>query len=102
MATLAVVGGPATIHAYSDRYAGTVVSITDKEIIIQEDIAVRVDGNGISESQEYTYTPNENGRKFIFKRVRSGRCRGEWREGGLTAGYPVTFNCRNKYYDFSF
>jgi hypothetical protein len=99
---LPFVGGPATIYAYSDRYPGTVQSVTDKEIIITEDKYERIDNNGMSESQEYEYTSNPYGRRFVFRKVRSGRCRGQWRENGLTTGMPVNFSYRQKYYNPSF
>ena len=102
MINLVVVGGPATIYAYSDRYPGTVISVTDNEIIVTEDNYKRIDNNGMSESQEYEYESNSDGRKFIFRKVRSGKFKGQWRENGLSTGMPVNFNYRQKYYDFSF
>ena len=102
MINLPIVGDPATIYAHSDRYAGTVVSVTDNEIIVTEDNYKRIDQNGMSEMQEYEYTTNHDGRKFVFRKVRSGRLKGQWRENGLSTGMPVNFNYRQKYYDFSF
>lgn len=71
----------ATMGCGSDRYAGTVVEVRFNDakvpnfIAVREDHAKRVDSNGISESQAYEYTPDENGRMWYFKTNRKG----EWR-----------------------
>ncbi len=60
---LPTVGMGATIHVGSDSYPATVIQVTrnGKRLVIQEDIAIRIDNNGMSESQEYTYEPNPHG-----------------------------------------
>ena len=98
----AVLNGPATVFAYSDRYACTVISVSDKEIIVSEDIAKCVNESGIYGNQQWEYTFNENGRRFVFRQVRSGRLKGQWRENGLSSGLAVTFLYKEKYYDPSF
>ena len=62
--TLPQLNEAATVLSYSDRYPCTVISVTDKEIIVQEDHAKRIDSNGMSESQNYEYSRDLNGRKF--------------------------------------
>lgn len=52
------VGMGATVVMWSDRYAHTIVSVRPKRIATQEDTAIRTDSNGLSESQDYHYTPN--------------------------------------------
>lgn len=50
------VGMGATEMSYSDRSAYTVQKIvSDKKIIVTRDHAVRIDANGASDLQEYTY-----------------------------------------------
>ena len=100
--TLPQLNQAATVLSYSDRYPCTVISVTDKEIIVQEDHAKRTDSNGMSESQNYDYSRDLNGRKFTYRKVKSGRRKGQWREGGLTDGIGIIFGTREKYYNFSF
>lgn len=102
-----IVGEGATILGWSDRRPATVVSWNGKRVGVQEDNAVRTDKNGMSEDQDYTFTPNVDAPVRFFQRDRSG-C---WKQvmyneetkrwkmvggGGLAVGY------RSKYYDFSF
>jgi len=100
--SMPVLDGPATVISVTDRYPCTVISVTDKEVIVQEDHARRIDSNGMSETQNYNYSRNANGRKFTYRKVKSGRRKGQWREGGITAGCGIIFGTREKYYNFSF
>ena len=61
------VGMGATILAWTDRYPATVIEVDGDIIKIQEDNYERVDNNGMSESQDYKFTPNPNGAIRIFK-----------------------------------
>ncbi len=92
------IGMGATIQVGSDRYPGTVIQVTQngRRVVIQEDDATRTDNNGMSESQEYTYQTNPNGRLYIATLRKDGRYR---LMGEKT---PVYIGKRNKYYDFSF
>ena len=92
------VGMGATIHVGSDSYPATVIQVTrnGKRVVIQEDIATRIDNNGMSESQDYTYEPNPKGEIHIVTLRKDGR----YRETGGTT--PVSIGFRRKYYDFSF
>lgn len=80
-----VVGMGATILGWTDRYAGTIVEVyetsTSKrwkyQIVVQLDNAQRTDSNGLSESQDYQYSPNPNGAKYVFNCERNG---GAWIE----------------------
>jgi len=98
------VGMGATILAYTDRYAGTVVSVNPKNgaFVVREDHAQRVDQNGMSESQTYAYSPNPDGTEYVFKRVSHGRLKGQYRENGRSRGNGVRLGVRRKYNDFSF
>lgn len=93
------VGMGVTVLGYSDRHAGTItqVSASKREFWFRYDIAVRVDKNGMSESQTYEFMPNPAAPEIHVKLSRSKKHPG-WRcEGGRVAiGY------RSEYYDFSF
>jgi hypothetical protein len=92
-----VVGDGATLTFYSDREAGTVVKVcTPRKVVVQIDKATRTDQNGMSESQDYTYAPDLNGRLYTF----TLRKNGGWRESKGSTG--VRFGVRDKYYDFNF
>ncbi len=70
------VGMGATILGWSDRHPATIVGWDGKVLTIQRDNAERIDKNGLSETQEYVYTPNLNGGKYHFKKDK----RGMWKE----------------------
>lgn len=92
------VGMGATIHVGSDAYPATVIQVTrnGRRVVIQEDIATRIDQNGISEIQEYTYEPNPQGTIHVVTLRKDG----QYRESGTTT--PVSIGSRRKYYDPSF
>jgi hypothetical protein len=93
----------ATVLGWTDRYAGTIVDVgLDGSFTVQEDKAIRTDKNGMSESQEYEYERNLNGRRFLFRAVRRGKAKGQLREGGKANGSGVLIGDRRKYHDFSF
>ena len=103
-----VVGMGATLTSWTDRHPATVIQWDGKIIAVQEDDYCRTDGNGMSEAQEYEYTPNSNRpvRYFrrdktnawlpIFKNQETGRWNTAKYGGGLILGF------RDKYHDFSF
>lgn len=104
-----VVGMGATILCWSDREAGTVVEVftkgKTKYIKVQHDTAIRIDQNGMSESQEYHYSPNPHGQIEIFRIGRSGL----WEAVYLSefnryvkCSKGLKLGVREKYYDFSF
>jgi len=90
------VGMGITILMWTDRHAGTItrVSPSGKTIWFREDNAKRIDKNGMSESQEYEYTPNTDGLEQVARLGKDGR----WKSGarGIAIGY------RRAYHDFSF
>lgn len=94
-------GMGATILMYTDRHAATVVQIvTPFEIIIQEDTATRTDKNGMSECQQYAYTPNL---EAVRLRVRKNRL-GQWKivKNQPLGGTVVSLGERDHYHDYSF
>jgi hypothetical protein len=99
------VGMGATITMHSDRHAATIVAIevfksgpkkgSISKIQVQQDKATRTDKNGMSESQDYAYTPNPDAAIQTF----SQRKDGSWRDSG---GSGLVIGDRDEYYDFSF
>ena len=92
----------ATVLHWTDRSAGTIIQISEnaKELIWQKDIAKRSDNNGMSESQTYEYTRNENGEIIVFTLRKNGR----WIRKGQTMrnGTVLSIGHRSEYYDYSF
>ena len=106
-----VVGSGATLLQWSDRHAATVVAVDMKTGVVtcQRDTASRTDQNGMSECQEYDYTPNPKGGKENFRiNKKSGKFEsvtlnpltGRWRKNSGSGG--VVFGHREEYHDFSF
>lgn len=91
------IGDGVTFRIYTDRFACTVtrVSKSGKTFWCREDKATRIDNNGMSETQEYSYEADPNGREH---RV-SLRKDGTWRS---TTGYRAALGVRAAYHDFSF
>lgn len=90
------VGMGITIHQYSDNKVGTIIQITNKRIVIQMDKAIRVDKNGVSELQEYTFEIDSSGDILIATLRKDGRYR-------ITkTNQLITLNLRQGYYDYSF
>lgn len=96
------VGMGCTILMYSDRYAGTIVSVADngKMVAMQRDKAERVDDNGMSESQQYKYMPNPEAdiRYFTLRK------NGAFVEMGkdLHSGTQLRIGDRKQYRDYSY
>ncbi|MBK6942477.1 MAG: hypothetical protein IPH13_20060 [Planctomycetes bacterium] len=91
------VGMGATVCAWSDRYAATVIEVrSPSRVVIQYDTAIRTDDNGMSESQSYRYEPNPKGMTKIVTRRRDGAWRIE------KEGTGVRFGKREAYHDYSF
>lgn len=92
----AQVGDGMTELCWTDRHAFTVIgrSASGKTLTVQQDTATRVDGNGMSESQDYAYTPNPDGRKYTVR----------WspKRHAFVAGDVRFVPGRREYYDFSF
>jgi hypothetical protein len=95
---LPYIGMGATVQHWSDRSATTVIQITynGKRIVLQRDKAIRIDQNGMSESQEYSYVRDEEGELFFATKRKDGTFR---LVGTKTI---VSLGVRNEYYDFSF
>lgn len=88
------VGMGVTMLGWTDRNAGTVVKVTPKTCHVQADKVTRIDDNGMSEQQEYTYEPNPQGAITVFRKTKRG-----WKSA---YGTYLRLNGRNTYRDFSF
>lgn len=96
-APVPVVGMGCTIHLWTDRHAATVIAVSasGKTATIQRDHATRTDTNGMSEAQQYAYTPDPDGSRYTVRLTRRG-----WRIS--TLGCSVGFGYRREYHDYSF
>lgn len=103
------VGMGATLLSWTDRNPATVVEVNMEKryIVVQDDDYTRVDANGMSEAQEYEYTPNPNGFKRIFRKSKKG----EWVQHHVNPatnrlvqarGCGLRLGKRDKYHDYSF
>jgi hypothetical protein len=93
------VGMGVTYGCWTDRHAGTIIEVSPsgKTIKVQDDIAKRVDNNGMSECQSYEHSPNPNGQIHVFK-ITNRKGRKAWRSGNYVAG----LGNRRTYHDYSF
>lgn len=89
------VGMGATLVMWSDRHAYTItrVSASGKTFWMKRDIAKRIDNNGMSEMQDYEFTPNPNAHEECVRMTKRG-----W----MSRGQLVRVGYRSEYYDFSF
>lgn len=94
------VGMGATILMWTDRAPATVVEVKGKRIKVQPDNWKRVDSNGMSESQDYEYSPNLEAGLIEFSQRKNGR----WVVVGqpVKGGISLMLGQRQRYYDFSF
>jgi hypothetical protein len=94
------VGMGCTVLMWSDRHAATIteVSKNGKRVGIVEDIATRVDGNGMSDAQEYSYSPGAGAPTYYTLRKNGAFVR----EGDTLKGTRIAIGAHNTYHDFSF
>lgn len=94
-----VVGMGATQIMYSDRHAFTVIAVAanGKSCTVQADTATRTDGNGMSDSQAYTFAPNPEGATYDLRLNKKG----QWAVKG-SPGQIFGMGYRSEYHDFSF
>jgi hypothetical protein len=91
------VGDGVTIYLYSDSHAATVIKRTKYSITIQQDRAIRIDNNGMSESQEYRYERNPKGEITTYRWSNKYGCFCNSGDQSIKIG-----NGRYEYYDYSF
>jgi hypothetical protein len=95
------VGMGATELCYTDRHAYTIVEVVSpKEIVVQQDTAIRTDKNGMSESQDYRFEANPNAKRVTVTLRKNGR----WVVKGESAknGTCYAVGGRSEYHDYSF
>ena len=101
-----IVGMGVTQLLYSDRRAFTVIRIVDdKTIFVQEDTAVRMDNNGMSDSQRYSYNPNPNGHIYELRMCVDGHWRNApfmFQNEFMSAGAVFMVGHRDAYHDYSY
>lgn len=97
-ATNVKVGDGISMSPYTDWYPYTVIERRETPkgfvLTLQEDKAVRTDGNGMSDCQDYRYERDENGRIETIK----WNNKKQW----FTGRYSRISLGRRAYYDFSF
>ena len=96
------VGMGATILMWTDRRAATVIGVltSGRQIAVQEDLATRVDDNGMSDAQTYEYQPNPEAAISNYTLRRNGA----WIRKGesMKSGQRLTLGVRDHHHDFSF
>jgi hypothetical protein len=95
-----VVGMGATELWWTDRHACTIVRVSDdkKTVWTKRDKAKRVDDNGMSECQEYTFSPDDQARETMYRVAKDGR----YHEGGRKDARVLRIGDRSEYHDFSY
>ena len=91
----------ATALMWTDRAAYTIIEVlSPTKIVVQRDTCKRVDGLGMTDSQEYEYTPNPHG---SISRV-TLRKNGKWITEGqsMKDGTRWVIDSRMEYYDYTF
>jgi len=89
------VGMGATLLMWTDTHAYTITRVSDsgKTFWMKRDLAERADKNGMSDSQDYKYTPQPDAPEECVRMTKRGwMCRGQF----VRVGY------RDEYYDYSF
>ena len=99
------IGMGATWCFINDRYGCTIVDVqrtkkgTPKSVTVQRDRATRVDNNGMSERQDYSYEPNTSAERIVFTLRKNGRF---VRNGSDShSGVYLKIGNRISYHDFS-
>lgn len=92
------IGMGATVRYWSDCKPYTIVRIskTGLKIRLQEDKSYRIDNNGMSDVQEYTYQPDSNGGHVTAFRRRDGNY---YLAGSKKS---ITLGVRRKFHDYCF
>ena len=90
------VGDGVTICYYTDREAGTIIKRTKNTITYQQDKAIRIDDNGMSDCQEYRYERDPNGKIEVYHWSSKYGC---FRN---SKSHLYVINGRHEYFDYSF
>lgn len=106
------IGMGATLLGWTDRHAATITCVVTQDgklvrIGVKQDIATRIDRNGMSESQEYSYTENPDAYTQYFRLNKRGMWEGtrlnpDTKRWVKSEGCGLRIGERDEYYDFSF
>lgn len=101
------VGDGVTLCYWSDEDPATIIEIgpNGRWLKVQEDKAVRIDNNGMSDCQTYEYSRNPNGRIHTFYKTRRKGATFFTDTGKSTYndyGIYLILKFRRKYFDYSF
>jgi hypothetical protein len=90
-----LVGMGCTLLFWTDRHAGTVIAVSPSghKVTVREDKAIRTDSNGMSESQNYRFEPDPDGRVHTLYRQGDGR---------YGKSPRLVLGVRGAYHDYSF
>lgn len=92
------IGMGVTEIMFSDRHPYTVVRIlTPKRIVVKADKAIRIDGRGCSETQEYAYIECPDEAEVVLFLNKHGK----WKRLGDAQGSTFLVGRREEYYDFT-
>ena len=106
-----VVGMGATILLWTDRHAATITEVfvlgKYTYVKVRQDTSKRIDKNGMSEDQDYEFTPNPNGSESCFRREDDGawaevRYNADTKRYNKSRGHGLRIGARDEYHDFSF
>lgn len=94
------VGMGATVLMHGDCFACTVVAVSNsgKAVSIQRDHARRTDNNGMSDYQEYEFTPNPHGVVEVYTLRKDGMF---YRKGEPMGCCRLSIGIRDHFFDYS-
>lgn len=95
------VGMGATLLKWTDRSPFTIHAIQGKKLWASQDKSERTDQNGMSESQDYIYSNNNQNQKDAWQ-LFTLRKDNKWHIGTNLQGNILIIGKREEYYDFSF
>ncbi len=72
--------------------------LSPHRIVVRQDIAIRTDGNGMSDAQSYRYENNVKA-PLVLLRLNNRR---QWKEQGHPDGSTYVVGVREEYYDYGF
>lgn len=88
------VGQPATVCVGTDRHPATVIAVSRSgaKVTVRQDRAIRLDDNGMSDSQHYAFEEDPAGEVRVFHR-------GE--HGYRARGYVLRLGARSAFHDYT-
>ncbi len=98
------VGMPCTIQYYSDAHPATVIYVSagTSKIVVREDHAKRTDNNGMSDCQQYEFSPNPEGQEHTFFKSKTPPVTADEALIYGQRGKSCILGIRRAYYDYSY